>query len=272
MMPARSAIPPAAGGREDTDVTPRQRFDPAAWDSVYRDAAPTPSQLLFRRVNREVFQAAKPLVRSGEKWLDLGCGTGELSVRLAMSGARVWGVDHDLAMLRWARHRTDETSSTAFLVSDVRHTPFADCSVDGVIAASLTGCLHRLDPFMQEVARILSPGGHAVISFTNSDSLLLELADYWLREKTKTDVNHARNGCFNRYQSEQVTEVASRTGLHPKSMRHFNCFVDLARWSLPPRPIAHLFERIHLKWIHHRLCRNFVVVFRSEQPELGHAA
>ena len=43
--------------------------------------------------------------RPGETVLDLGCGTGELAARIAATGARVWALDADPAMVAAARER-----------------------------------------------------------------------------------------------------------------------------------------------------------------------
>src|SRR3712207_7745822 len=41
----------------------------------------------------------------GERWADLGCGTGDVAARLARAGLDVTGVDRDKAMVAFARGR-----------------------------------------------------------------------------------------------------------------------------------------------------------------------
>ena len=166
--------------KEDT----RKTFEPKAWHRIYNQSDPSPSQQLFQRVTQEVFLAAQPYVEEKQLWVDLGCGTGELSRQLANSGAQVVGIDMDPAMLQWSEQYVQTASTVSFLAEDATKTSCARHSVDGVVAASLTGCLEELAPFWRELSRILVPGGHAIISFTNKRSVLLALTDHWRRLKT----------------------------------------------------------------------------------------
>ena len=57
--------------------------------------------------------------------LELGCGTGRLTVPVARTGARIVGVDRSVPMLARARERLHRSRLTAALVrGDIRHLPF----------------------------------------------------------------------------------------------------------------------------------------------------
>ena len=94
--------------------------------------------------------------------VDVGCGTGVMSVALALRGFRVQGVDHSPAMLEIARARLAAAAPAAdveLLVGDVRALPFGDGEVDFL---ACQGVLHHLEDIpatVEEFARVLAPGG-----------------------------------------------------------------------------------------------------------------
>lgn len=101
----------------------------------------------------------------GADLLDVGCGTGFHLPRLAARGARVVGVEPHLPLVARARARLDRVGGhTASVVAgDAEALPLADASVDVVHARWAyffgAGC----EPGLAEVARVLRPGGVAVI-------------------------------------------------------------------------------------------------------------
>jgi SAM-dependent methyltransferase len=87
--------------------------------------------------------------------LDLGCGTGAHSVRLAQRGFDVISVDLTLPGVRSARQRMIEAGLPAMgVVADAEMLPFRDKSVDVVWASLLLHHFPRLDRLPQEIRRI----------------------------------------------------------------------------------------------------------------------
>jgi len=107
----------------------------------------------------------KSLDLRGAAVLDYGCGDGHFSLRLAMRGARVAGVDISPKLIELARVSASKAelngSSPQFIVGDAHHTPFDDNSFDYVFG---NGALHHLDldRAYAEIARVLKPGGRAL--------------------------------------------------------------------------------------------------------------
>jgi SAM-dependent methyltransferase len=97
--------------------------------------------------------AAQP----GESILDLCCGDGQLTARIAASGAIVVGLDASPQMAAAARARgikVDEGQAEAL--------PYADGTFDAVFSNAALHWVHGQDAMMAEVRRVLKPGGRFV--------------------------------------------------------------------------------------------------------------
>jgi SAM-dependent methyltransferase len=104
----------------------------------------------------------------GARVLEVGCGPGHLSIRLARQhGLNVTGLDLDPAMIERARANADRSedsdeSGPSFLVGDVAALPFPDESFDLVV--STMSMHHWADPTsgMAEIDRVLRQGASAL--------------------------------------------------------------------------------------------------------------
>ena len=100
----------------------------------------------------------------GKTVLDLGCGSGESIPALVARGARVVGVDlsPDLIQLAAARMDVHDVSTATLHVGSAYETGLPTASVDVVFCMSL---LHHLEipRAMDEMRRVLRPGGYAII-------------------------------------------------------------------------------------------------------------
>jgi trans-aconitate methyltransferase len=93
----------------------------------------------------------------GERLLDLGCGDGQLTARLAATGAHVQGVDASPQMVAAARARgisADEASAEAL--------PYEDGAFDAVFSNAALHWVRDHDAMMTQVHRVLKPGGRFV--------------------------------------------------------------------------------------------------------------
>ena len=114
-------------------------------------------------VARVVVDAARP--HSGERVLDLACGTGNAALLAAACGAHVVGVDGAPRLLEVARERARSLSLPAeFREGDLLELPVADGSADVVL--SVFGLIFAPDPAraLAEVARAAAPGARVFLS------------------------------------------------------------------------------------------------------------
>jgi trans-aconitate methyltransferase len=93
----------------------------------------------------------------GERILDLGCGDGQLTERIAATGALVAGVDASPEMVASARSRGIEAE-----VGNAEALPHADAGFDAVFSNAALHWVRGQDAMMAEVHRVLKPGGRFV--------------------------------------------------------------------------------------------------------------
>jgi ubiquinone/menaquinone biosynthesis C-methylase UbiE len=102
--------------------------------------------------------------------LDAACGTGRHAAHLVRLGHRVVGVDLTPEMLARAR---DRVPGAEFHTADLRNLPADDESFDVVVCGLALAHLPELDPAVRELARVLAPGGHLIVSVLHPFQALL---------------------------------------------------------------------------------------------------
>jgi SAM-dependent methyltransferase len=120
---------------------------------------------LFGRIAADVAAVAP----DGARVLEVGCGPGRLSIRLARQhGLDVTGLDLDPAMIERARANASRPGKgqgrqPSFLVGDVASLAFPDGSFDLVV--STLSMHHWADPRagLAEIGRVLRPGSRALV-------------------------------------------------------------------------------------------------------------
>lgn len=93
----------------------------------------------------------------GEFVLDLGCGDGQLTQRLAATGAHVLGVDASGNMVAAARERGIEAEQ-----ANAESLPFHDATFDAVFSNAALHWVRDHESMLAQVHRVLKPGGRFV--------------------------------------------------------------------------------------------------------------
>ena len=198
-MPPESTPAPAAQAA-------RSHFD--RWADVYGRSRLLPS--LQKKAVAELGPTAD------DRFLDVACGAGGLVLDLAPRVGRAVGVDLSDGMLQIARGRLSEAANhpanVDFLQGPSDALPFDDGSFTALVCT--TALHHFPDPqrSIDEMARVLAPGGRAVIGDACRDSVAAKLADPLLR---RFEAGHA-----GLQRKRDIEAMLVRAGLSVTSSRY----------------------------------------------------
>jgi ubiquinone/menaquinone biosynthesis C-methylase UbiE len=164
-----------------------------------------------RRWKRRLVDLASP--RPGSRALDLATGTGDIAFALEAGGAHVVGLDITLRMIELARAKRDRSperlaldsseastgrgagggrsiegarniegarafqASVSFLVGDMLALPFPPASFDIVTTGYGLRNVPNLEIAIDEIRRVLAPGGHFLsLDFNRPDNAMVRAA------------------------------------------------------------------------------------------------
>lgn len=123
------------------------------WYTAYDDPI-----ALLRAENEAKFPWILDRISKKGTLLDVGCGAGFLTNRMAKEGFQVTGVDLSQESLNVAE-RYDTTKTAKYIKADACHLPFADDSFDVVTTLDFLEHVPNPADVVKECARVLKPGG-----------------------------------------------------------------------------------------------------------------
>lgn len=180
----------------------------------------------FRGRRRLLVDMLRQALRSRDRLpriLDYGCGTGGNISAYASFGAVV-GIEPDAAAIRLAHVR----GQAHYCRSSGTYLPFRHATFDAVLASDV---LEHIDDDLQavsEIARVLKPGGIAVISVP---------AHQWLFSRHDVALHH-----FRRYSKAGLRELLEDGGVSIRRISYWNATlfpaISLHRMLEKARPIG----------------------------------
>ncbi len=129
---------------------------------------------------------AQAQIAPGDRVLDIACGTGNAALKAAALGAQVTGVDLAPRLVLVASERARAAGLEArFVPGDAQELPIADASAD--VALSVFGLIFAPDQrrVAAEVARVLAPGGRALITAWIREGALAESGAAMARARSR---------------------------------------------------------------------------------------
>lgn len=176
----------------------------------------------------EVADYINSSIEKNTKILDIGTGAGLYPHHMSNEGFDVYGIDISNSALKTAQQNANN-GNTSYLLADGESLCFKNNSFRGIIAIGTFEYVLDLEPFLDEIARVSTPGAQFVFSVHNEDS-------YSSLDRT-SPVPTAR------YSISEIREILSKEGFVLESY-HTTHFVsdlqklmfqskrvpDLARW------------------------------------------
>jgi trans-aconitate methyltransferase len=148
---------------------------------------------LYKAKHSFVYEYGRELVallapKGGERILDLGCGSGQLTQAIAESGARVTGLDNSASMIETARREYPDLS---FVLADAKDFSF-DETFEAVFSNAALHWVKPPEKVIECVAKCLRPGGRFVAEFGGKGNVqcIFDAAEAAGRELTGREVRN----------------------------------------------------------------------------------
>lgn len=158
----------------------------------------------------------KLLPKRMEKFADIGGGYGRLANEYLKRARKIYLFDYSKTELAEAKKVYGDKIETK--AGDIYELPFRDNELDGLMMIRVTHHLKGLNKVVQELYRVLKPGGVAVIEVANKKTLPKMMRYITGRSKVNPfDLKPANykeisaDGFYN-YHPKYVEEIFARTG------------------------------------------------------------
>lgn len=109
-------------------------------------------------INLSTVECIKKYIFHSSTVLELGGGTGNMSIKLAPYCKKIECTDLSPEMIKRAQDKTN-SENIHFSVQDAQRLDFSDKSFDLVIGLNLLHVMTNIDNVLQEISRVLKPGG-----------------------------------------------------------------------------------------------------------------
>ena len=156
--------------------------------------------------------------RTDDRILDVACGAGALVVEIAPHVERAVGVDLSDGMLELARSRlhaaggTTRLGNVEFVQAPSDALPFEDASFTALVCTTALHHFPQPQASIDEMARVLAPGGRLVIGDMARDALTTKIADPLMRRFEAGHVGLQRK--------RDIEAMVTRAGLRVTRSRH----------------------------------------------------
>lgn len=131
------------------------------YDSFYKSET---GQSIDRIEKELIFSYVQHLPK--DQLLELGCGTGHWSEFFSNAGFQVIAVDESDAMLEIAKNK--EIKNVIFQKADAGNLPFPDNRFQVVVSITMLEFVKDINRVMDEIDRILAPGGTLIVGCLNA--------------------------------------------------------------------------------------------------------
>ena len=232
-------------------------FDRAA--DIYDDTRGFPAG-----VSEQVAAATSSFLAHSKRVLEIGIGTGRISIPLTAGGVPMFGIDLSSRMLSRLRQNLPAGVSSPYLVlADACHLPFSDSSLDAVMAVHVFHLISNPETALDEIQRVLVDGGSLYLGYDehDTDTPISRIREHW---RDITLAYRETAGLPKRWEFSDVEERVAVNGLHLRGKilaasweREINVPTYLERlqggyfsatWNMPEPVLRRLIDELR-SWI-----------------------
>ncbi|WP_406644719.1 class I SAM-dependent methyltransferase [Aliisedimentitalea scapharcae] len=133
--------------------------DVAFWSKISRKYAASPIRDMDGYLM--TLERTKSHLKSEDKVLEIGCGTGSTALLIAPHVAHITATDLSLGMIEIANEKLvrESVGNVTFKVAEVLDHSSDDVSYDAVLAHNLLHLLPALDSALEYISSLIKPGG-----------------------------------------------------------------------------------------------------------------
>jgi ubiquinone/menaquinone biosynthesis C-methylase UbiE len=221
----------------------------ASWEKLYSEK---PNRINYGFITRQraVEEMIGPYAKG--KVLDLGCGSGDLSVFYAKKGADYIGVDLSSKMIERANKNYAnlvQQKKAVFQVGDCENLPFQDGEFDALSAVALIEYLPDPSKALDEMARITKKGGIVLLSAPHKNcvnnyirSAMAPFRNFFFplyMKLKKPDLAVMKDVKHFHYDREAMDRLMKKRGFERIDDRYTNFYVV-------PHPLDHLLPKMYM--------------------------
>lgn len=129
----------------------------------------------YRQVYSDTIVKSEQYLNADQTVLDIGCGSGIITIALAKSVKRIYATDTAEKMIEIARNKAAEAKfeNIEFFVADLFDSRWENGSFDVVMAYNVLGYVKNTDAFLKKISQLMKPNG-----------IFLSTTDCWGEKKT----------------------------------------------------------------------------------------
>ena len=211
------------------------------WEDADREYEDLADRLAIRRL----------LPEEMDEFVDIAGGYGRLAKEYLDRAKKVWIFDYSETELADAKKEFGKKINTK--QGDIYNIPFSDNTFDGMIMVRATHHFKDMKKVMEELHRILKPGGTLVIEVANKKTLP-KMFRYWFKkstvnpfDKNPSNLTHVDKDGFFNYHPKWIESLFKETGFEIKSILSVSNFRSTKLKKLFNAKILIKFEKLAQK-------------------------
>jgi len=226
--------------------------EPTSERVIVENYQSTPNTYLIYLIHKVTYEYAKNYITQ-KKVLDYGCGSGYGTALISSGCLEVTGVDISEEAITYAKAHYNAPNLLYLKIEPAEDAPlpFPDSSFDVVLSFQVIEHIQDVSAYLQEIRRVLVPGGQAIIATPDRSTRLFPFQKPWnmwhLKEYTKKQLGQTLMKYFSNVLVKQIGGQQDVLKIELNRTRKLKWV--LLPFTLPFLPEA--FRRTSLRFIKH---------------------